>query len=207
MVNHFEKGINLKELILKTRPKHIVECGAGQGDHLKLLLSLMDEVGFKLTSISDNDLELDPKINKIVGVSYKMLNGFEDNSIDLCIIDTDHNYWTLVKELEALKTKISENGRIVMHDVATFWHNSGMALSYSDNSEYPKDEIQKMGLKLGGLGNAIIDFLTVNRLSFRIEKYLEESHGAMVLRKKTLSHIDIETPGKEAVFAQPSGVL
>lgn len=202
MHNHFDQFLDLKNVILTEKPSVIVECGAGEGDCTRKIASLMDEVGFGFTVVTDHAISgFDPRINFVFGVSYREIPKFADNSVDLCVIDTDHNYWTLFQELGALHTKLKENGLIALHDVGTFYHNTGMAESYSDGSEYPRKDIEEYGRRLGGLGDAVIDFLSLNRLKYRMERFVPESHGACLIRKNSVIEFTYFVPGNGAVYA------
>lgn len=202
MHNHFDKFLNLKKIILERRPSLIVECGAGQGDLTKLIAGLLNVYEFEFHVISDCKIEeLDLRIKWHDGLSYKVLEEFPKDSIGLCIIDTDHNYWTLMKEFAALLNRIKEEGLIALHDVVTFYHDTGMALSYWNDMPYPKEEIEKFS-PYGSLGTALIDFLHYHRTTYRLLNFNPESHGAALLEKRTKSNFNIMTPGPNPIFAK-----
>ena len=202
MHNHFDKNLDLKALILERHPALIVECGAGQGDLTRQIASLLDVYDFRFVVISDKAVEgLDPRIEWKVGLSYEALADFKDNSLDLCIIDTDHNYWTLMKELSAVFLKMREGSFIALHDVETFYHDTGMALSYWDGKPYPKEEIEKHAT-FGSLGDAVIAFLSLQKLYYKLHSWNHESHGAALLERKTQTHFNIVVPGPEAIFSK-----
>lgn len=185
MKEHFYKYLNLKSLLIDTKPKHVLECGSLDGENTANLISLIPDLGFKLTVISD-DLDpnrIDEGVTYIKGISYTEFPKLPDNSIDFCIIDTDHNYWTLQKELIALHTKLTENALVIMHDVETFYYDTGLAEDYGNGSEYPSKEIEETGLKAGGLGTALIDFLSSNRFNYRLIRWIPEGNGCAVIRK------------------------
>lgn len=199
MHNHFDKNMNLKKWILERRPNHIIECGAGNGELSRLIDGLHSEYTFTFTVVSDNipsgvDAYAQP------GLSYEELGKFSDGSIDLCIIDTDHNYWTLMKEFAAVFNKISEGGLIALHDVETFYHDTGMALAYWDGKHYPREEIEKYA-PYGGLGDAMIDFLQNKKMYYKLLAYTAESHGAALIEKRTQNIFNIVVPGPGAGFA------
>lgn len=201
MHNHFEKGLNLKQLILDRKPKVIVECGAGNGALTRKIQELLNIYDFEFHVISDKALEgLDSRIHWHTGLSYEVLSEFNDGSIDLCIIDTDHNYWTLMKEFAAVFNKISEGGLIALHDVETFYHDTGMALAYWDNKPYPREEIEKYA-PYGGLGDAMIDFLQNKKMHYKLLAYTAESHGAALIEKRSQGIFSIVVPGSGAGFA------
>lgn len=179
----------------------IVECGAGNGDLTRLIASLLDTYAFEFTVISDKVIEgLDKRIHWFTGLSYEVLQSFPNNSIDLCIIDTDHNYWTLREELRALNDRVKEGGLIAMHDVETFYHDTGMALSYWIGKPYPREEIEAMANQ-GGLGDAMVLFLASDPLHWKLFAYNRESHGGAIIEKKTQTYFNIVVPGPGAGFA------
>jgi len=200
--NHFDKNLNLKALILEKRPKVIVECGAGNGDLTRQLASLLDVYHFDLHVISDRAIEgMDSRIKWHEGLSYEVIPEFSESSIGFCIIDTDHNYWTLMKELAALFSRVEEGGMIAMHDVETFYHDTGMALSYWNNKTYPQDEIEKYAV-YGSLGDGLIEFLYLQKLFFRLYAWNHESNGAAVIEKKHQPIFSIIVPGPASIFAK-----
>lgn len=203
MHNHFDQYLNLKSLILDRQPQTVVECGAGNGDLTRKLATLLDIYPFDLYVISDKKLDgLDERIKWITGLSYKILEPF-DKPIDFCIIDTDHNYWTLMKEFAAVMNKVPEGGVVALHDVETFYHDTGMALSYWNGEEYPKEEIEKWS-KYGSLGDALIRFLNAHPFQWKLMGYNKESNGAAVIEKRTQNIFSVLTPGPKAVFAENS---
>lgn len=117
--------MNIRKLIHETRPELIVECGAGNGDTTRLLAHMLDNYPFELHVISDKVVpDMDERIEWTIGLSYKVLKDFDDQSIGMCLIDTDHNFWTLNEELEAVRPKMKEGGLILMHDVWEFYHDT-----------------------------------------------------------------------------------
>lgn len=202
MKSHFDHHLNLRNLILEKKPKVIVECGAGNGDCTRLIAHMQLMYPFEFHVISDKELDMDNEIIWKTGISYKLLSDFEDNSIGLLIIDTDHNYWTLRKELEAAFSKMEEGGLIVMHDVDEFYHDTGMAMSYWDDSVYPEKEIKECANR-GGLGLALIDFLSEARGSYKLIRYLPENYGVAVIERKTIKQTRMIQPGSNPTFAKP----
>lgn len=201
MHNHWDKFLNLKAIMLERKPKLVIECGAGNGDLTRKLSSLLDVYPFELYVISDKKLEgIDERISWCDGISYEALKAFPPNSIDLCIIDTDHNYWTLMKELSVLFDRMKEGGLIAMHDVETFYHDTGMALSYWNDMSYPRAEIEKYA-PCGGLGDALIEFLQLQKMHYKLLAYTSESHGAALIEKRSQSIFSIVVPGPGAGFA------
>jgi len=201
MTGHFDQHIKLRDLILEKHPKVIVEVGAGDGDNTQLLAHLHSLYPFKLYSISDKKLDMEG-VEFIVGISYEKLKEFKDGEIEFCIIDTDHNYWTLWMELSAVMPKMKEGGLVVFHDVETFYYNTGSAGSYWDGHEYPEKLIRDH-VKFGGTGLALIDFLSAYRGYFKLIRWVPEHHGCAVIERMTVKDTVVVLPGSSPVFAKP----
>lgn len=201
MQGHFDRNLNLRNLILEKRPEVIVECGAGEGACTKLLAHLKWYYDFELNVISDKELPHIDGVKWKTGISYEELGTFPDHSIGLCIIDTDHNYWTLRQELMAVSPKMEEGGLIVMHDVDEFYYDTGMGMSYWNDAPYPEKEIMDMA-KMGGTGLCLIDFLGACRGSFKLIRWIPEHFGCAVIEKRTVEGTKIIRPGPGSVFAK-----
>lgn len=202
MHNHFDRNLNFSKFILEARPFHIVECGAGTGECSRLIQKLLDTYNFQFTIISDATIQdLRGGVNLIQGLSYLELAKMPDNSIDFCIIDTDHNYWTLARELSILDSKLTDGGMVALHDTWFCYHDTGMAMAYSDGTVYPDSDILKTGLANGGLTDALIDFLAFKRFEYKLLAYTTESQGAALIQKKKLEQINVYRPAKDAPYA------
>lgn len=201
MTGHFDTHLDLRKIILDKRPEIVVECGAGNGDCTRLLAHLKWWYPFEFFSITDKAITGIDEVEWKIGLSYVRLREFEEASIGLCIIDTDHNYWTLRTELDCLDPKLEEGGLVVIHDVETFYHDTGMGMSYWDGSTYPEKQIMDC-IPKGGLGDAVIDFLCENRDRYKMLWWNPNHHGVAVLEKKTVTHTNVIRPGTHPVFAQ-----
>lgn len=183
MTKHWTQYANIRKWLYKSQPKTVVEIGALDGENTKNLASLIPDIGYKLTVLSDDVENKLDGVDYIKGVSYKEIPKFEDNSIDFAIIDTDHNYWTLMQELIAIHPKMKEDGIIVMHDVDYYYYNSGESTFYADGSEYPLSEIEQFRKEFGGMGHALIDFLSQMKRSYKLELWVPEECGVAIIRK------------------------
>jgi len=167
------------------------------GDNTKKILSLSDQLDFRLVTISDFPSSEEANLyvsggwdNKFPNfeyrnaISYLEIEKFNDGEIDFCLIDTDHNYWTLKKELEALHPKMSVKGIVCLHDTQTYRKNTGGIYpgGYKTNDKYPLAEIEAEQKKGKGMGHAIFEFLA-DRHEYIVLKESVESHGAMALEK------------------------
>ena len=184
MNNHWDKNLNVKNLLGQFKPERIVECGAGSGENTIQYL----DAGYVLTSISDGEIpeKLKSFIEKgqlkwIFGISYVELAKFEDGSIDFCSIDTDHNYWTLKRELDVLKKKLTANGIVVIHDTETYRRNSGSMDGYKCGLPYPA-EIKDAEKKGKNYGDAISEALLSG--DFYVLAECLESNGATALMRR-----------------------
>lgn len=201
--NHFDQFLNIRKFMFGLRPKLVVECGAGNGDCTRLLAHMLDNYPFELHAISDKKVEgMDPRIVWKEGISYQLLKDYEPESIGMCLIDTDHNFWTLTKELEAVKDKIQEGGLILLHDVEAFYHDTGMAMSYWNDEPYPEKEIMEC-VSQGGLGDAMINFLARHNNQYKLIAYTTEVAGVAALLKQTVIQTRVIRPAGSPVFAKP----
>lgn len=131
MKNHFDKYLNIKDLILQYRPRMILELGALYGESTKQILSLKTIYPFWMMTISTGKLEdACYDVRKAHeekrdyswkdGISYEVLPTLKDKIIELCTIDTEHSKETLGKELEALLPKLHNRCILVFHDTVSF---------------------------------------------------------------------------------------
>ena len=177
MHNHFESYLNIKDLLQSYCPNTVLELGANRGENTANLLKASEELGFKLTVVSPeypywtelsdtNQLHIrrcrfeHVNLNWIYGVSYIELSIMDDESIDFCVLDTDHNYWTLEKELIELKRVMSEGGIVAIHDTEEFADRNGVqdlgyfssvdsigSYSIRENVLYPSDvKVSRIGV-------------------------------------------------------------
>src|SRR5258708_16420542 len=98
---------------------------------------------------------------------------------------------------------MKEGGLVVMHDVEEFYYDTGMGMSYWNEEPYPKEEIESM-TRMGGVGLGIIDFIHDFRGTFKLVRFIPESHGAAVIENRTVKRTKIITSGPDAVSANPA---
>ena len=186
MHTHFTEFGNIRSLIIKHRPKHILELGALNGENTQNLLEIQPNLGFHLTVMSD---DLSPEqvssrdVTYLKGVSYKLIKALDDKSVDFVLLDTDHNYWTLHKELGELHPKLTYDSIVLVHDVDTFYYDTGIADGYGDGSSYPEDEIASVGSHNGSLGTGLLDFLAINKFAYRLIRWIPEGNGLAIIQK------------------------
>ena len=137
MHKQFYEGVRTKDLIDALKPKLILEMGFGAGTNMLVLLTYTKKPGadYRIISLSDDfNVERMTLPNDFIdrfifvkGISYAMVPRWNElglpppynEKIDFCIIDTDHNYWTLQKELEYLDSIMADKCAIALHDTAT----------------------------------------------------------------------------------------
>lgn len=183
MKHHWNEYANIRKWLYKEQPKHVLEVGCLDGDNTENLKSLMQDIGYKLTCISDDLEDKNDGVTRIRGISYREIAKLPQDSVDFVILDTDHNYWTMMMEMVALKRVVRPNGIIMLHDVDYYYHNSGISDFYADGSEYPKEEIEKHHMENGGMGNAVIDSLSVLKRDYRLLLWVPEECGVAVIRR------------------------
>jgi len=192
MNTHFDKYLNTRELIINKRPKLIVEIGIYTGENTRKIMSLYEDIKFNLVMIDDclwmkedlrNFFKKYPEDchRFISGISYLKLRVFERESIDFCFIDSDHNYYTCKKELDALHPRLAPGGIVCLHDTESFGRKGGIMDCYGSGEEYPIEEIKKTLNK--GIKDAIEDFIKDHQ-DYKVIGFSKESNGAIALQKR-----------------------
>ncbi len=77
-------------------------------DQVPILYKIYNE-NLKINGVRDMIVDLK-------GVSWDMANNFEDSSVDFVFIDADHEYESVVKDINAWTPKIRKGGMISGHD-------------------------------------------------------------------------------------------
>jgi len=112
--------------------------------------------GVKLSNIDDN-----PNVNIIFGNSLSILPQLIDGNFkyDLILLDGDHNYYTVSRELEMIKHLCHTTTIIICDDYNGRW--SHQDLYYCDKDEYKDVKISthKQNTKKKGVKPAIDDFI------------------------------------------------
>ena len=161
MHRHFNQHLNTKALIEQYQPQLIVEAGCG--DSTVQLLTLREQLGFRLVCmdvaysnsgeaalaelVPGKLIRLDVSrwnepVELIYGVAHLGLELFADHEIDMAIVDTDHNGWTLERELAVLERKMKLGGLVLLHDTETFADTNGYMNRYESGEVlYPLEEI------------------------------------------------------------------
>lgn len=187
MRNHFDQHLYVRQLILDHRPECILELGCAEGANSAQIWGLRGIHPFRLVCVDDAHDALNamgivehPQFAFHRAVSYHFLKTLPDASVDLCIIDTDHNYWTLWQELTGLHPKLREGGIVALHDTESFGHAHGVKETYGTKDPYPSDQIAAHAGK--GLLDAINQFRQEHS-EYRVIRETQESCGAMAMQK------------------------
>jgi len=134
---HFNEYLNVKSLIEKYNPSWILELGAGSGDNTRNLL----DTGKPVVVVSDGqfreDWNLSGDLKWICGISYVEIPKMQN--VEFCVLDTDHNGWTLRREMEELEKVMAPGGILCIHDTETFGHTNGVMQEYVCRVPYPKE--------------------------------------------------------------------
>jgi len=173
MHNHFEEYLHIRSLLEEERPSRLLELGAANGENTQKLLSVCEEMDFDILVVSpevpthwrmEESGKLVPerfrlnhaRLEWVYGISYIELPRMGSGSIDFCIVDTDHNYWTLQRELSELDRVMRDGGVVVIHDTVSFAnHNGFMELGYYKT-------IDKLEIVEGGSTDAFFTIAQTN---------------------------------------------
>ena len=186
MKSHWDSGIRVKELIEQHQPFIVVELGSGDCQNTANLMKLREHEGFWLISVNDSwnkdqaDSIKSAGVTVIRGISYLELAKMDE--VDFCLIDTDHNGWTLDQEMNQLRRCLSRDGIVCIHDTVTFAKNQGEMIDGYDKEcgvPYPRDEIRNFP-------EGMIEVIRRNVKEgwFEVERESDINHGAIALRRK-----------------------
>lgn len=177
MTHHFADYLNVKALIDQHNPSWILELGAGSGHNTRNLL----DTGRRVAVITDGRLpdgwESEVVLGNmqwICGISYLEIPKLQQK-VEFCVLDTDHNGWTLRREMEELEKVMAPGGIVCIHDTETFGNTNGVMQEYVCRVPYPAKEIEQCALLYGEAWKR--DGWTLIRES-------KESNGAVALQWK-----------------------
>ncbi len=214
MKKHFYSYTNVSSIIDRVKPKIIMEIGCGAYENVMCLLTYLYKEGndYHVVGITDNALELriptymQERFLVIQGISYEVLsiyNAFMKATkeefrkpVDIAILDSDHNYYTVSKELEALYPHLSPACVLIFHDTNNYEeaglsqlkfenihpvsNSTYQATGYADGFVYPKEKIMET-LHLG-IVDAIKEFVAKHP-EFSISYTTKESCGVYVIER------------------------
>lgn len=175
---HFRAGLRVADLLREYEPGFVVELGAGDGGNTEQMLEIVP-----VEVISDGlcPARLEPYVSMgrltwTFYLSHLVLPEYADDSIPFAIVDTDHNYWTLDKELTLLEQKVPAGGIVCVHDTQAFKYNNGYMDHYECGVPY------RVGLMMTEkpYAQAVTDHLG----AWEVVRESKESCGAVALRRR-----------------------
>lgn len=83
-------------------------------------------------------------------------------SFDILLLDGDHNYYTVAKELESLEKLVRPGGIVVIDDYHGRWSEKDLWYSEREGYEEVKDVTQKVDTEKHGVRAAVDEWLTKN---------------------------------------------
>lgn len=148
MFNHYGEGLNVRALLEEAQPPWILELGIGACRNTELLLKhapvLAVSDNLPIVTLPyvlwDGRWPFTPGLNFVQDISYRFLAGFP-SCIYFAIVDTDHNSWTLSRELRALAPRMTPDGIVCVHDTETFAESNGFQERYRNNTPYPHESV------------------------------------------------------------------
>jgi cephalosporin hydroxylase len=181
MVQHWRAGVNFEALLTVQKPKLVLELGAAVGQNTMNLFKLSKTLGYQLITVDDHCSMMDEAENYkwITGVSYEVMKTLPKSVVDFCLLDTDHNSWTVTKEIETLLPLMSDRGMIAFHDTEVNRYNNGAYGAYSHAASYPAKEIAQDSRSYT---DAIIESMD----SWNLFTESREFAGVMVYSKKVV---------------------
>ena len=184
MNRHFDEYLDVRSLF-KWRPvKHVLELGAAGGENTEHLLGVCE----KVTVVSDwyppERFKSAPaeRLRWIFGVSYVEMDRLPEHTFGAIIIDTDHNYWTLMEELKRVERLLCDPGWLILHDTTMFGSASGHMASYCADVPYPMDQIVACEQDHKSMLDALKEWLDTNP-AYALIRQDSRSNGAMALMR------------------------
>lgn len=136
-----------------------------------------------LITLNNIDVLKNQKISLYQNNSLDILPKFVENSVkfDVVLLDGDHNYFTVSKELRYIDQLVSDNGIVIIDDYHGRW--SEKDLWYAERNGYEKVEIatKKVETEKQGVKPAVDDFLFDNP---QWETFILMNGEPIVLRRK-----------------------
>lgn len=225
MHNQFYSGMRMKDVIDQLRPKTILEVGFGAGTNVLMLLCYSKALGhnYRLISLSEDHVvpnitlphDFITKFVYVGGISYRLIPKWKEiglpdefnGLIDLCIIDSDHNYYTLKKELSHLDAIMADRCAIAFHDTASkpcehhLYYSNALdkdsnamvqTTGYKDGSPYPMKEVMET-LHIPMMA-AIEEFLE-SHPDYKMLKHIDECCGCTLIGRNFNYIYQNEIPG------------
>ena len=131
-----------------------------RGEVIEQLLQMKNVFCHGINSPSDDHTN----VALCMGNSLDVLPDFkkENMKFDLILIDGDHNYFTVSKELDIIKDMSHPSTIIICDDYNSRWAEQD--LYYSEKETYAKNELatKRKNTEKVGVRNAILDFLEKN---------------------------------------------
>jgi Methyltransferase domain len=200
-ISDFHYDVIRPDIMHRWRPT-VIEIGVLHGSHTRLLLAACLQ---RLGTLICIDPDLDPHIAQVARYhpacrvmkrpSLEALPELVDGKItaDVVIVDGDHNYYTVIRELSLIERLLAPAGIVFLHDVG--WPYGRRDLYY-DPDRIPAGERHDYAmlgiargssdlLKEGGenwnLWNACHEGGPKNRVLTAIEDFIAQSSGTWAL--------------------------
>jgi len=193
MREHIYNYINVSKLIELHKPKLVLELGSAGLQTTIQLWGLMYKTSFKLITVDDNPQTIfvpepyEENWYYYQGISYEFLKLYPDiemdkvfkGKFDMVLIDTDHNYWTLDKEIKALEPHLTDDAIILFHDTRRKNpHDTILYRGYACEYEYPIDKINTMRRPMV---EAVDEW--VERSDYKVIRETQLEEGCMAISK------------------------
>jgi predicted O-methyltransferase YrrM len=200
-ISDFHLTVIRPEILLRWRPT-VIEIGVLGGAHTRLLLRACLRRFGKVISIDPETtadmavvVHLFPRAELRRELSLDALPKLVDQrmKVDIAVIDGDHNYYTVSRELRLIEQMLAPTGVVFLHDVG--WPYGRRDLYYdpdripaSERHEYAMlgmargtSELLKDGGKNGNFQNACYEGGPRNGVLTAVEDFMAESSGTWTL--------------------------
>jgi len=136
-----------------------------------------------LITLRNIDVSKEQKISLFQDNSLNILPKFVENSFkfDVVLLDGDHNYFTVSKELEHLNDLVSDGGLVIIDDYHGRWAEKDLWYAERDGYEKVETATKKVETQKHGVKPAVDEFLLSNS---HWETFTLMNGEPIVLRKR-----------------------
>jgi predicted O-methyltransferase YrrM len=158
----------------------ILEVGVDTGRMLVGLAKALPEKTFNITGLdvrfiektSNDIMSCNASLNDGQNISYLIKNSLEwlpscKNQFDLMLIDGDHNYYTVTKELEQIDRLLRDGGCVIVDDYKTKWAKRDLFYSQRETHDGIDISTDLVETEKHGVQTAVDDFLEANSTKWK----------------------------------------
>lgn len=144
-----EEGNYLHKMVLKCRPKNVVEVGTGHGYSTAYMAHALKD-GALLTTIDQEERPMVKRDIEVGGHVFRVIGTLDDvverlSGVDFVFLDSDHRIERIAHDIEILQPNLKRGAYVVIHDV-DYYEEMGLCLEdYFEGKE--TNRLKTVGVK------------------------------------------------------------